>query len=487
VTLSNATEAAHTYTARATDAASNVSDASAGRTVTVDTTAPDTSVQQGPKDPTNLTTASFTFSSSEPNSTFECRLDGPGSATGTFGACPASYGPLADGAYTFRVRATDKAQNTDGTPATYPFTVDTQKPAAPVIVSPAAGANPLASHDVTLSGTAEPGATVKVFKDGEAQGSTTATGGDWSLTVHGVADGGYTFSATATDAAGNVSADSPARTVTVDTTPPPADVTGGPSGATTDSAPAFSFGSDPGTTFECRLDGPGGPGAYAPCTPPKAYAGLAPGDYTFFVRAIDAAGNASAPASRSFTVTAPVQAAQTPTPTFQQSVVVQPAGGKVLVRRKGTKTFVALDAAEGIPLGSEVNTKQGKVRLSSVPRSGGPVQTALFYAGIFVVTQTRGITNLKLSEPLAACPRRAAAAARKKPKTRRLWGDGSGAFRTQGRYSAATVRGTKWLVQDSCAGTLTKVARGVVSVNDRVRHKTILLKQGKRYLAKPRR
>jgi hypothetical protein len=40
-------------------------------------------------------------------------------------------------------------------------------------------------------------------------------------------------------------------------------------------------------------------------------------------------------------------------------------------------------------------------------------------------------------------------------------------------------------VQDSCAGTLTKVARGVVSVRDFARHKTIRVKAGKQYLAKP--
>ena len=56
-----------------------------------------------------------------------------------------------------------------------------------------------------------------------------------------------------------------------------------------------------------------------------------------------------------------------------------------------------------------------------------------------------------------------------------------------GQYSSATVRGTKWLVQDSCAGTLTRVANGVVSVNDQVRHKTITLRAGKKYLARPRR
>jgi hypothetical protein len=49
------------------------------------------------------------------------------------------------------------------------------------------------------------------------------------------------------------------------------------------------------------------------------------------------------------------------------------------------------------------------------------------------------------------------------------------------------VRGTQWLVQDSCAGTLTRVVKGVVSVRDNVKHKTIVLRAGKKYLAKPRR
>ena len=49
------------------------------------------------------------------------------------------------------------------------------------------------------------------------------------------------------------------------------------------------------------------------------------------------------------------------------------------------------------------------------------------------------------------------------------------------------MRGTKWLVQDSCAGTLTRVVRGTVKVRDNVRHKTVTVRAGKSYLAKPRR
>jgi hypothetical protein len=131
------------------------------------------------------------------------------------------------------------------------------------------------------------------------------------------------------------------------------------------------------------------------------------------------------------------------------------------------------------------------VQLTSQQKVGGKLQTATFFAGIFKLTQTKKTTDLTLNEPLAPCRSRAhasaAAAKKKKPKTRKLWGSGHGSFRTRGTYSAATVRGTKWLVQDSCAGTLTRVAQGVVSVRDNVRHKTITLRAGKHYLARPRR
>jgi hypothetical protein len=174
-------------------------------------------------------------------------------------------------------------------------------------------------------------------------------------------------------------------------------------------------------------------------------------------------------------------------PVFHKSVVVAVISGKVRVRRPGSSTFVTLSGTDAIPLGSTVDVKAGVLGLTSVPKRNGTPQTSKFYSGIFKVTQPGGITQLALSEPLAPCHASATAAAKKKPKTRKLWGDGSGAFSTSGQYSAATVRGTKWLVQDSCAGTLTKVVRGVVSVRDSVRRKTITLKAGHSYLARPKR
>ena len=71
-----------------------------------------------------------------------------------------------------------------------------------------------------------------------------------------------------------------------------------------------------------------------------------------------------------------------------------------------------------------------------------------------------------------------------KPKSiRHLWADGSGAFRTQGRFAAATIRGTTWDTDDSCAGTLVKVTKGAVTVSDLVKRKSVALKAGHQYLA----
>ena len=73
---------------------------------------------------------------------------------------------------------------------------------------------------------------------------------------------------------------------------------------------------------------------------------------------------------------------------------------------------------------------------------------------------------------------------------RRVWGRerGSGRFRSRGRYSSGLVRGTEWLTVDRCDGTLTRVKRGTVIVRDFVRHRTVTVRAGQKYLARaPRR
>ena len=100
--------------------------------------------------------------------------------------------------------------------------------------------------------------------------------------------------------------------------------------------------------------------------------------------------------------------------------------GKVLVRRPGSREFVELDATAGIPDGSTIDTKRGVVELISA--SG----TARFRDGIFRINRRGALTDLTLTEALAPCKRSGARASAKKPKSRKLWGQGCGKFRTVG-------------------------------------------------------
>jgi ferric-dicitrate binding protein FerR (iron transport regulator) len=59
-----------------------------------------------------------------------------------------------------------------------------------------------------------------------------------------------------------------------------------------------------------------------------------------------------------------------------------------------------------------------------------------------------------------------------------------GRFRTRGRYGSASVRGATGVTEDNCDGTLVSVKRGKVAVRDR--HRTILVRAGKSYLARAR-
>jgi hypothetical protein len=265
--------------------------------------------------------------------------------------------------------------------------------------------------------------------------------------------------------------------------------------ASSGASPSFVFSSPGVDTFECRLDGD----AWESCASPRAYAALPNGDHVFSVRVPGGEPATEAFSVRSLPAVLPAPS-PTPTPTpaptpappeYHRSVVVRPVGGTVKIRVPGARRYVVLEGAQNIPLGASIDVRHGRIRLTSARSRNGKTQAATFYSGVFRVTQRGSYTELTLAGPAVVCSSRAAAtsahAKRRRPRTRRLWGRGSGHFRTRGQYSAATVRGTTWLVQDSCAGTLTRVVRGVVAVRDRIRHRTILLRAHRRYLARPRR
>ena len=186
------------------------------------------------------------------------------------------------------------------------------------------------------------------------------------------------------------------------------------------------------------------------------------------------------------------------TPQLGESVVAAPARGSVRVRLPGDEAFRRLTAAGEIPVGSTVDARAGSVTLTAAAGAGA-VQRADFGGAVFSVAQqvaARPVTVLALrGGSFAGCP--AARTARRSNRARAarragdphrvvrtLWGSGKGRFRTRGRYSAATVRGTVWQTQDRCDGTLTRVKRGVVDVRDIVRGRTVTVRAGNSYLAR---
>ena len=236
----------HTFSVRAKAITGTVDPTPATRSFTVDTTDPDTRITSGPAGLTNNHTQSFGFDSSEPGSTFECRI-----AAQDFSQClsPQQLSDLSDGVHTFEVKATDPAANTDPTPATRSFTVDTTPPDTAITSGPAGSSSRRA----------------RIVSGGRSKRLQVS----WRRL--------------------SVGAFGPALSTAV------AHVR-----STLDRTPRFSFtSSDKHARFSCRI----GRQHWLPCSSPKTTAKLAFGRRVFLVRARDRAGNFDpSPARRVFIV-----------------------------------------------------------------------------------------------------------------------------------------------------------------------------------------
>lgn len=134
------------FLVKAIDVAGNVQPVPTAYKWTVDNsledkTPPETAIVSKPSDPSGSPVASFTYSSSEAGSSFQCKLDG-----GNFNSCPAAgitYSGLAEGPHTFQVRATDSSNNTDPSPAGYSFSI-VLVPFTPLLTLGSAGPAPKA-------------------------------------------------------------------------------------------------------------------------------------------------------------------------------------------------------------------------------------------------------------------------------------------------------------------------------------------------------
>jgi hypothetical protein len=194
-------------------------------------------------------------------------------------------------------------------------------------------------------------------------------------------------------------------------------------------------------------------------------------------------------------------------PVVGKSVNVAPVEGTVLVKlpkranaRKwklspaATKGFVPLSMAQQVPVGSTLDTTRGRIQMQTAQTAGSNVKTQSgeFYQGVFEFTQPKSknpITTLTLNGALSCTGSggKKALAKKKKAKSRGLWGsDHGGRFRTRGRHSSATVRGTEWFTKDTCTTTTTVVRKGSVTVQDFAKKKKVVVKQGHKYVARAR-
>ena len=147
-------------------------------------------------------------------------------------------------------------------------------------------------------------------------------------------------------------------------------------------------------------------------------------------------------------------------PQLGRTVLLKPGSGRVIVKQRGQRQFKLRKPAL-VKVGSKVDTSKGAVKLTSAVNSKR-TQSGTFSEGAFIVTQRKsdGLTDLALTggdfgvcsaARAAGKPVRAAASRR-----RGLFGRAHGRFRTRGRNSSATVRGTEWLTEDRCEGTVIK-------------------------------
>jgi hypothetical protein len=331
MSLTGLSDGPHTFSVKATDAAGNTDASPPSTTWTVDTVAPETTIDTKPTNQSNNASPSFDFSSNEANSTFQCSLDG---AAFTSCSSPKSLSNLSDGSHTFAVKATDAAGNTDASPPSTIWTVDTTAPETTIDSGPS---GTISVAEATFAYSSEEGDTFECSIDGAPYSACTSPK---TKSYTKLSNGSHAFDVRATDGAGNVDATPASRTFSVEVPPPPqgtiapeTTIDSGPSGTVSTSSADFSFSAtEDGSTFECSLDG----SAFEPCSSPQSYTHLSEGSHSLEVKATDQGSNTDAtPASRIWTV-------DTTSP--ETTIDSGPADGAILSSGDASFTFSASEA-----------------------------------------------------------------------------------------------------------------------------------------------
>jgi sugar lactone lactonase YvrE len=166
--------------------------------------------------------------------------------------------------------------------------------------------------------------------------------------------------------------------------------------------------------------------------------------------------------------------------------------GTVLVRVPSTGTFVKLTSATEIPVGSQLDTKRGTLKLTVALRKAGGTASAQLSGGRFLFGQKTGSGKLRTDLALKGgsfkgCPAPGKGGSARRRTIRFLKAKATGKFNVIGRHSSGVERGTTWTTKDTCDATTTSVKAGSVAVRDFAKRKTIVVRAGHTYTARARR
>ena len=297
----NLPDGSYTFSVRAEDNAGNTSSVVQTLEWSIDREVPIVENLTGPEGLTNQTTATFSYGCSKADCSYECTLDGPSQAgLVTCSAQGATITSLLDGDYEFTVLVSDSVGNQSS--SSHVWQIDTVAPEVSITNGPESFSNQ-GSPGFTFQCSKSP-CELQCTLSGQT-GSQLERACDFTDTFAGLADDTYTLVVVGQDAAGNEGEAN--FEWTVKTTPPIIEFTALPSASSDRILSSIEFNCvGELCSFECALDyldldGNLVEGDFESCDSHLEVYSKADGDYTFFVQAIDLAGNLGA-SSHSWTV-----------------------------------------------------------------------------------------------------------------------------------------------------------------------------------------
>jgi len=242
-----------------------------------DSLPPETTITSGPSQITNLNSATFIFTSSESNSTFDCNLNDNG-----WEICvtPRNLINLPDRGHIFKVRARDVSNNIDQTPAEHSWTLDTISPRVIITNNPADFASSTDANFTFDSNESNPNFTCDLDTVG------------WEICVSpkgysSLVEGAHNFKIKSDDQVGNISTTTEFSWM-IDLTEPQITVVSGPPDIASSTTANFQFdSSEDYISYVCRLD----TNSWQTCSASTTAADLIEGEHSLEIKGTDQAGN----------------------------------------------------------------------------------------------------------------------------------------------------------------------------------------------------